>query len=390
MRLIVLGAPISTHVVRCLAAVSDRGWDVHLFATTHTPVHYDLRDVTLHVDPFVLDHYPAPHRSITVAPLRRSAHDGPLMDRERAAELARVIAAIEPDLMHTMETQAGGYLALEARRELAGRFPPWIVGLFGIDLYYYLRVPRHRPRLRGVMAAADYVLADTHRDLALSRRLGFEGRFLPVMITGGGFDREAAVAKRSATPPSGRRAIAARLQADLAYRPRTVLAALAGCADLLSGYELQAYFLSPALRAEAERVCGLAGMRLRVISEPTSYAPHAEILAMHSRSRVSVAAAVADGTSLGAIEAGLMGSLPIHSYQSAVGEWLRDGETTLLFDGDDPADLAAALRRALADDALVDRAARANADLVTQLDRRREAPRLATAYARALADQDRR
>jgi hypothetical protein len=37
-----------------------------------------------------------------------------------------------------------------------------------------------------------------------------------------------------------------------------------------------------------------------------------------------------------------------------------------------------------------DGGARANADLVTQLDRRREAPRLATAYARALADQDRR
>jgi glycosyltransferase involved in cell wall biosynthesis len=381
---------MSIHVVRCLAAIADRGWDVHLFAADHTPVHFDLRNVTLHVDPFVLEHYPAPHPSVAVEPLSRSAYDGPLMDRERAAELARVIGSVEPDLLHTMETQTGGYLALEARRSFAGSFPPWIVGLFGIDLYYYARIARHQGRLRGVMSAADYVLADTHRDIALSRRLGFNGRFLPVMVTGGGFDPDAAALNRSRTPPSRRRAIAARLQADLAYRPRTVLAALERCADLLADYELQAYFLSHQLHAEAERICELTGMRLRIISTPTRYAPHDEILAMHSRSRVSIAAAVADGTSLGSIEAGLMGSLPVHSYQSAVGEWLQDGRTALLFDGDDAADLADALSRALTDDALVDGAADENADLVTQLDRRREAPRLAAAYARVLADQDRR
>lgn len=119
------------------------------------------------------------------------------------------------------------------------------------------------------------------------------------MVTGGGFDAGGAELSRSRTPPSRRRAIAARLQADWVYRPRTVLAALERCAELLAGHELQAYFLSAGLRAETERICALAGMRLRVISEPTLYAPHDEILAMHSRSRVSIAAAVADGTSLG-------------------------------------------------------------------------------------------
>ncbi|HKJ35370.1 MAG TPA: glycosyltransferase [Solirubrobacterales bacterium] len=389
-RLLIVGAPISIHVVRNLEAIAGLGWDLHLFPSAHVPVNPELRGVTVHVDPAAVAEYGLPNESVTVEPLGPSGTGGPLMAPERAVELARLIRRLEPDLLHTMETQAAGYAALDAARIVGRRFPPWIAGIFGNDLYYYSRIGRHRARLRAVMGAADYLIADSHRDLALARRYGFRGRALPVMVTGGGFDADQIHRLRAPGSPSGRRAIAARLQAFWAYRPRVVLEALDRVRGALEGYELQAYFLSPELRPTVEELCGRSGMTLRVISEMSAYAPHAEILAMHGRSRVSLGASVSDGTALATIEAAVMGSLPVHSFQSSVGEWLRPGRQALLFDGEDPGALATALERALTDDELVDGAAAESRRLAFELDSRRERRRMADVYERVLADQARR
>ncbi len=52
-----------------------------------------------------------------------------------------------------------------------------------------------------------------------------------------------------------------------------------------------------------------------------------------------------------------MGSLPIQSWTSAADEWIEDGVTGLLVPPEDSDVVELAIRRALTDDALVDRAA---------------------------------
>jgi glycosyltransferase involved in cell wall biosynthesis len=55
-----------------------------------------------------------------------------------------------------------------------------------------------------------------------------------------------------------------------------------------------------------------------------------------------------------------MGSFPIQSWTSCANEWVADGETGFLVPPEDPEVVEQAIRKALTDDALVDRAAEAN------------------------------
>jgi glycosyltransferase involved in cell wall biosynthesis len=81
-------------------------------------------------------------------------------------------------------------------------------------------------------------------------------------------------------------------------------------------------------------------------------------------------------------EAMVMGSLPIQSDTACADEWVEDGKSALLVNADDSDDVAAAIERALADDALVDTAAAINQETaVKRLDTRLIASEIQQAYS---------
>ena len=57
-----------------------------------------------------------------------------------------------------------------------------------------------------------------------------------------------------------------------------------------------------------------------------------------------------------------MGAFPIQSGTACANEWIEHGKSGLIVPPEDPHDIAQAIRRALADDALVDSAAELNAN----------------------------
>jgi len=62
----------------------------------------------------------------------------------------------------------------------------------------------------------------------------------------------------------------------------------------------------------------------------------------------------------------VMGAFPVQSNTSCLTELVRDGETALMVPAEEPAQVATAIRRALADDAMVDRAAELNMRLAAE------------------------
>ncbi|HXI03742.1 MAG TPA: glycosyltransferase family 4 protein, partial [Candidatus Saccharimonadales bacterium] len=92
-------------------------------------------------------------------------------------------------------------------------------------------------------------------------------------------------------------------------------------------------------------------------------------------SRIYVSASLSDGTSSSLLEALATGLFPVVSRIRGNLDWIRDGETGLLFDPGDEEGLARALRRALGDEDLRARAAKENRELVERegsLDRNME------------------
>ena len=92
----------------------------------------------------------------------------------RAAWLARVIAQLKPDLIHSLEFQQAGYLTLAARKFYKGQFPAWVTSNWGSDIYLYGPLAEHTDSVKGILAHCDYYTCECHRDVELAREYGFK------------------------------------------------------------------------------------------------------------------------------------------------------------------------------------------------------------------------
>ena len=102
-------------------------------------------------------------------------------------------------------------------------------------------------------------------------------------------------------------------------------------------------------------------MPVQVLSQRIS---HGEILALHARARISIGLSISDGISVSLLEAMAMGSFPIQSCTACADEWIEHGVSGMLVPPEDPDIIEMAIRTALSDDELVNRAAETNRQVV--------------------------
>ena len=82
-----------------------------------------------------------------------------------------------------------------------------------------------------------------------------------------------------------------------------------------------------------------------------------------------------------------MGSFPIQSCTSCADEWIVDGKTGILVPPEDPEVVEMAIRRALTDDDLVNRAAEANFEIAQERLDQRKLEEMATGiYSRVVRE----
>jgi glycosyltransferase involved in cell wall biosynthesis len=307
---------------------------------------------------------------------------------ERVGDLERVIEAFRPDIVHSHEIQHGGVLVEAARRRAGEPRPPWLVTNWGSDIYWFGRDPRKVKGVRDVLSGCDYYSGECHRDVALGRAFGLRGRVIGVWPVTGGVDIEHAATLRTPGPTSARRAIAVKGAVSTIGQGINAFTAVERCADLLGGWEVWSYQMDPDLGERYGALASEAGFRYTQLSDGAARdSPHDALLAMHGRARVSLGLNRSDGLSVSFVEALAMGAFPIHSSSSCGGEITWPGRGALFVDPLDPDAVAAALRRGLTDDALVDRATALNARVVDEhIDRRRIRARVIDAYERIVAD----
>jgi len=393
MRILFVAMSDSVHTARWIEQVADCGWDLHLFPSLDFGItHPALRKVTVHHSLYATrgqGRHAARVRGVnlvspSVAYVIRMATKR-FFPRYREHALARLIQRLRPDVVHSLEFQAAGYLTVEAKQAIGGRFPTWIATNWGSDLYLFGRLPSHKERVRAVLEQCDWYSCECRRDVELARELGLRGKVLPILPNAGGFDLAEAASLRSPGPTSARRLIMLKGYQHFAGRALFGLRALERCADLLVDYTVVVYSANDDVRLAVELFAARTGIQTKVLPYGTS---HRDILSHHGRARISLGLSIGDAISTSFLEAMTMGSFPIQSDTSCACEWSTDGETTLLVPPEDPERIEAALRRALTDDALVDSAAvRNRATAEGRLDRNLIQPQAIEFYRRVAAER---
>jgi glycosyltransferase involved in cell wall biosynthesis len=272
--------------------------------------------------------------------------------------LVRSIERIQPDIVHSLEFQGAGYVTLEAKRSFKGEFPKWVATNWGSDIYLFGRLAQHKERVRAVLENCDFYSCECERDVLLAREYGLRGEVLPVFPNAGGFDLTKCKSLFKLGNISDRRTILLKGYQSWAGRALTGLRALARCQDILKnqGYSVAVFSAGPDVKIAAELFALETGVPVEIIPP----CPHEEMLRVYGRSRVYMGLSISDAISTSLLEAMVMGAFPIQSCTACADEWIADGQTGLIVPPEDVDIIEKAIRRALTDDSLVNRAASQN------------------------------
>jgi len=364
-RILLVAFPDSIHTARWIEQLTDQGWDIHLFPSIGGDViHPLITKITVHrlLNSKKMPAFPK-ERSIGLKrwDYLNNVFRKYILEKRfpsiRAVQLSRVVDKVKPDIVHSLEIQAAGYLTLEAKKISRGKFPPWIVTNWGSDIFLFGRLMVHKEKIRAVLAECDYYSCECDRDVTLARDFGFDKSVFPVFPNTGGFDLNRLENVRNKVLTSKRRTIILKGYQNWAGRALVGLRALERCADALNGYTINIHSAYPDVAVAAELFSERTGIPTRIIPHGT---PHNEMLFLHSEARVSIGLSISDAISTSFLEAMVMGSFPIQSCTACADEWIEHGVSGMIVPPEDPDIIEDALRTVLSDDRLVNRAAEIN------------------------------
>lgn len=372
MKILIVAISSSVHTSRWINQLKNTGFEIFFFPST-----YDLaiNDDTLWVKPCVP--FFKTHTWIGKHIFKnedryyyQGVHQilGKINANYQSKRLNKYINKIKPDLIHSLETQAAGYLVADVKNTYFQnqKFPLWWHSNWGSDIYLFERIPAHQDKIKQVLENCDYYSCECFRDIELAIKNGFKGKLLPVYPNTGGFDLEQIKKiKEQSVKPSQRRIILLKGYQGWAGRALVGFRALERCADVLKGYEIYIHSNTNAkdIQIAASLFTHSTNIPVTLVPEGT---PHQQILELQSRARISIGLSISDGISTSLLEAMAMGAFPIQSGTACAEEWFENHVSGIIVPPEDPEIIEQAIRRAISDDELVDKAYDINLTTIAQ------------------------
>jgi hypothetical protein len=393
MRILLVAMPNSIHTARWLSQVTGEGWQTALFPSTgFFPLHPEIQGVT-YFGPLVMSDGPGnpgvkPYGIPTGLPALNflwNRLNERFWQQYRTRYLLWAIRTYRPDIVHSLEFQAAGYLTLDAKLMQGKNFPTWITTPWGSDMFFFSQFADHAPRISRVLANCDYCWCESRRDQDLAKGFGLRGELLPVSPATGGLDM-LSIKAFPWIPVSQRKLVMLKGYQGWAGRALVGLRAIERAQDILKSYQIVLYSAQSDVCQAANLFSRRTGLPVTILPPQT---PHLEVLRFHSQARISMGLSISDGVPSSMLEAMAVGSFPIQSETSCGNEWLVHGETGFLVPPEDPDVIEQFVRRAISDDELVNHAARKNLQTIEEkMDRPKVRREIRTTYAQVFR-QDR-
>ncbi|HKP54366.1 MAG TPA: glycosyltransferase family 4 protein [Chloroflexia bacterium] len=284
--------------------------------------------------------------------------------RLQARWLRWVIRTWKPHIVHSLSIDLAGIITGQALDNLPRAMrPEWVVSSWGSDINMGIHHPDSQSRIQHVLRNCDGYIADCRRDIrqALANGLSSNKVAIDAAIPGtGGLDLD----KIPAGEPCESRNLIVIPKAYEEHVNKTlpILEALHSIEDVLGGYEIHLFMCSKEIQTWLNTLP--ESLRQRCHCHGT--VPREELFGVLRRARVMIATSLSDGTPSTMLEAMATGALPLMSPLESIQEWIQDSDNGLLAHALYPDQIAVALRRALADDELCERAARINRQILAE------------------------
>lgn len=316
-------------------------------------------------------------RRLDYRPPRSAVHVTPELTPDPDS-LVDAVSRLQPDLVHSLELQHGGYLTLEARRRLHPGFPIWLASSWGSDVFLYRKLATHRPWLEEMARSLDGFHSDCARDNPVLSEMGFGGTFFPRVAASGAVDLADYPHPDTLAPTSHRRGILVKGYHNWAGRGLDILLAIHRIAPKLRGFRIRVANGDKAMVRTAEAMRREDGLDIAV--DP--YFPnHGTAIRRLAESRLAVGYGISDGISTTLLESMAVGTFCIQADTACGSEWIRPGLDGLVVPPHDPEALADAIAAAACDDSLVDSPVGRNREVVERdWNIRTVAPRVVAGY----------
>lgn len=307
----------SVHSARWLAQFQDQDFEFLLFPSSpHRRVHPMLKDL---VEKSAVAIYRfAPASRFYGLPLWLA--DKFLGNALRGSLVKMAILRWKPAVVHALELQNAGYIALRAIRGMKSRSFSFIATNWGSDIYWFRQFPGHSKKLRELLGIATAYSCECQRDVELARELGFTGIVMPVVPNAGGFSSEAL--SRAVPPLSERKVIALKGYHGWVGRAKIALEALELIQDQIRNYRIEIYSANGTTLRAARKFANRTG--ITVVSHGKGKLSHSQVLELFSRARIYVGLSLSDGISTSLLEAMAMGAIPVQTSTACCDEWLTN------------------------------------------------------------------
>ncbi len=311
---------------------------------------------------------------------------GPLTLPRSAKLLNKIIAEIQPDIVHAMRVPYEGMLAgtaklaATAKNLSAQKFPPLLISIWGNDFTLHApSSPLMRLYTRKALQAADALHADCQRDIHLAEKWGFDASRPSIVLPGGGGidqnifyppiekksvpERSGAQSqddiskKRSSTAPIQPLGLRSETGETLVINPRgfrgyvrndTFFKAIPLVLEKLP----EVKFICPTMAGESQAEAWIQELGISKSVELTPPLAREQLADTFRRAQVLVSPSTHDGTPNSLLEGMACGCFPIAGDLESIREWIKPNVNGLLVDPSNERELADAIIRALNDDGL--------------------------------------
>lgn len=335
-RILLIGMVDSVHVARWLkSTLATSQLEVMLLPTSpHRRVHPEILAL--------IANSPASGSNLRIHPLLRYLSiliwlfDRPFLfgGHVRSLFIGHAIRSFQPELVHIMETQNGGYPYL-AYAERSPHVEPerryrLVLTLFGSDLFWFSKFSYHERLLSRLLPKLDILAAECDRDVVLAHQLGFAGKVARLSPVSGGLDPLQIAREDSDTEFATRDVIAIKGYGGTWGLGHQAIEALAKVPEMLVGKRIVIFSAERAARKAAQQYLRPLGVSYTVY--PKFALPHSAMLALYRQSLLYVGMSRSDGLPASMLEAMSQGAFPVQTASACIEGWFTPNKSGLLVD----------------------------------------------------------